>query len=450
MRRRRRLAHVVVDDSGMMLVNQDGMDQYAQGRPVEPAQLERLTNDLEHLAKVATLRGLVSGTADEALEIPTAFTVHATPNGPALESGSTLPQGVVYLRAHHLGKPSDPPVFANIVNIGQVGDVCVLSGESSPTGIVLTAQQTVQLDGDVGTELYWPEELPKDEPRPETFFAVFSDAELDIRSIASAGIAVRSAAKGNTDRSGTLQHVVDLAASGTSRSARRPAAGEPPIRYHVHHFEFLLDPGFQVDESAALAGGAARRRDTGERCGPTVGLRGATQPAGHVLDRHPSRRRVHHRRWFGQRNSSGDANLDVSRGSPTAIGCRRTNWCLYSGPVQDFLEMAIWVSRANQANPNLAELIGMSLQNQTPTSSTGGLLPLVADADRFAVTEGINAVGTVVEAVGRILRQAVNRSIGLYRTTLLVPEDLTPGRRPTEGFRKTQDMNFAYDIVVQD
>jgi hypothetical protein len=340
-------------------------------------------------------------------------------------------------------------VFANIVNIGQVGDINVLSGESSPTGIVLTPQQTVQLDGDAGTELFWPPELPRDEPRPETFFAVFSDAELDIRSLASGGIAARGASEQAVDRSGTLRHVIDLTASGTSRSARRPATGEPPMRYAVHHFEFLLDPGFQVDESVTRA---ADRRSGGTPVNIAIRLSECVM-------------RCDRRAMF-----STDIRLDAAfitgGGSDNGVMLETRTWTfpriadgdrlfageleLYVGQAQDFLEMAIWVSRVNQPNPNLSELLRMSLLNDALATSTGGSFSLVADADRFAMVDGVNAVDNVVEALARVLRQAVNRSIGLYRTTVRLPEGLTPGREPTQRLRKAHDIDFACDIVVRD
>jgi hypothetical protein len=92
----------------------------------------------------------------------------------------------------------------------------------------------------------------------------------------------------------------------------------------------------------------------------------------------------------------------------------------------------------------------MALQDRTLTSGAGTLMTALAGADQFAVTAGRNGVGKVVEAVGRMLRRSVNRSIGLYRTTLLVPDGLTAGRRPAAGLSETQDMAFAYDVVVRD
>ncbi len=287
-----------------------------------------------------------------------------------------------------------------------------------------------------------------EEPRPESFVAIFSDAPLDLRAIESSGVAARGDAPEGSTRPGSLQRVVDLAASGTSRSAgRRPGTVAEPIRYRVERFEFLLDPGFQIDESQALADGRASRGSPVE-----VAVR--------LLDLVILRNRA---------VFSTDVRLDVAfisggAGDTTPLVARTWTFpriadgdrlsadelALYFGPVQGFLEVAIWVSRSNQENPNLAELIGISLQDQMLSTSAGSVSASVTGADRFVVTAGVSAVGTLIEAVGRVLRKAVNRSIGLYRTTLLVPEGLTAGRRPAEGLRETQDMAFAYDVVVRD
>jgi hypothetical protein len=453
------LARVLVDETGMMLVNQDGLDQYAQRRPVDDAQLKRLRNDLEQLVKVAILRELDSGTGDEALDVPTGFTVHATVDGPPLESGVTLPVGPIYVQVHHLGKPSDRKLFANVIDLGQIGDVSVLSADKATTGIELEAKVTEPIwsGGDGGGALSWPPDLPKDDARPETFLAIFSDAERDIRAIESAGIVARGERSDNAGGPGTLQHVLDLAASGTSRSAgARPADGPAPVRYTVHRFEFLLDPdpGFQLDQSVPLdQSGTLVGRGAGQRTPVNIAVR--------LLDLLVLRNRA----LF-----SADVRLDAAfiTGGDTGVGVllEARSWTfsrigdddrlpadelpLFAGPVQDFLDVAIWVSRDSQDTPDLAELIGMSLQDRTLTSGAGTLMTALAGDDRFAVTAGPSAVGEAVEAIGRMLRRSVNRSIGLCRATLLVPDGLTAGRRPTEGLSETHDFAFAYDVVVRD
>ena len=243
--------------------------------------------------------------------------------------------------------------------------------------------------------------------------------------------------------------MVELAATGTSRSiGERPTSRPAPLRYRVERFEFLLDPGFQIDESIDVTDRARSR-------GAPV------EVAVRLLDLVVRRNRA----MF-----STDVRLDavfitgapIDDGRPfvartwsfprIADGHRLSadELALYVGPAQDFLEIAIWVSRANQDNPNLAELIGSALKDPTLGSSTAGLFALGGlDPAGFAVKTGLSAVGSFLEAAGRVLRQAVNRSIGLYRTTLLVPEGLTTGRRPADGLREAQDMAFAYDVVVR-
>ena len=148
-----------------------------------------------------------------------------------------------------------------MVDLGQVGDVKVLSADAHPTGIELAPQEkAVVLEREGGVWLTWPsDDLPRG-AAPESLVAIFSDAPLDLRAIESSGVAARGDAPEGSTRPGSLQRVVDLAASGTSRSAgRRPGTVAEPIRYRVERFEFLLDPGFQIDESQALADGRASR-----------------------------------------------------------------------------------------------------------------------------------------------------------------------------------------------
>jgi hypothetical protein len=325
----------------------------------------------------------------------------------------------------------------------------MLSAEASPTGIELTPKQTYQLYGHEGTWLSWPTGVPKDEPRPETFVAVFTDGEQDMRAVATSGIAARDATGGTPAVPGTLQSVIDLAATGTSRSAsRRPRSGPEPLRYRVERFELLLDSGFQVDESIELSSRGRSRatpvnlavrlmdlvvRRNRAMFSTDVRLDALFITGCEIDDGHPYVART----WRFPRIADGD------RLSADELG-------LYVGPAQDFLEMAIWVSRANQENPSLAELIGSALRDGALGGAADDLLGLVGvDPAVLAVRAGMSAIGAFLEASGRVLREAVNRSIGLYRTTLLVPEGLTEGRRPSKGLRATQDMAFAYDVAVR-
>jgi hypothetical protein len=306
-------------------------------------------------------------------------------------------------------------VFVNVLDLGQVGDVTVLSADSSPTGIQLSPGQTYQLYGAEGAWLSWPDGLPADEPRPETFMAVFTDGEHDLRAVATAGITARAGS--GTSHAGTLQQHVDLAATGTTRSiGERPAHRVAPLRYRVERFEFLLDPGFQ------LAAPRAAADRSGTRAAPVnVVLR--------VLELVVRRPKA---------TFATDVRLDAVfvTGCPTDEGrpfVARTfrlpepadgRLCtdafeLYHGPAQDRLEMALWVSRAAPNQPDLAELL------------------VVDDAP-------------VVEAAGRMLRRVVSRSVGLYRTTLAVPEEVTPGRHPAAGLFETPDLAFAYEVVASD
>jgi hypothetical protein len=381
------LARVVVDGDGLMLFDHDGLAQYAAPRPVNASELDGLVGVLERFARAAVLRELVSGTGSEALDLPVALTVHADPDGPPLESGDTLSIGSVYVRVHHRGRTHDRPVYVNVIDLGQIGDVSVLSADASPTGIELAPGQTYQLYGSEGAWLSWPDGLPPDEPRPETFMAVFTDGEHDLRAVAS----------------------------GTTRSiGERPADRAAPLRYRVERFEFLLDPGFQLAEPRA---GIDRG---GSRAAP---MSLAVRLLELVVRRPGS-------------TFATDVRLDavfvtgcpINEGQPflartfRLLDATDERLCaqpidLYDGPVQGELEMAWWVSRAAPDQPDLAELLASS------------------------------APEAPVEAAGRVLRRVVGRSVGLYRTTLAVPAGVTPGRHPRSGFFETPDAAFAYEVV---
>jgi hypothetical protein len=120
---------------------------------------------------------------------------------------------------------------------------------------------------------------------------------------------------------------------------------------------------------------------------------------------------------------------------------------MYHGPIRDFLDVAIWVSKDTGHQPGLTDLLSDVASDEDLQRAISSLATLAGVAGAAAAGATIGAVSTLVRAAGKMLRGTVGTSIGLYRTTLLPIDGFGPGRRPTEGLLKAQDFAFAYDVI---
>src|SRR5690606_20288165 len=121
------------------------------------------------------------------------------------------------------------------------------------------------------------------------------------------------------------------------------------------------------------------------------------------------------------------------------------NLLIYHGPAVDYLDIAWWVARDDRRARALSELLRDRLTDgniQTAVQSLAILAPQVGLA-ATAVTAGAIIVNTAYE----LLSQAVDRTIGLYRTSFLASEDFGVGRHPAHGSFTAGDFSFAYEIL---
>jgi hypothetical protein len=125
------------------------------------------------------------------------------------------------------------------------------------------------------------------------------------------------------------------------------------------------------------------------------------------------------------------------------------NLLIYFGPVKNFLDIAVWVSRDQKGSLSLAEMFKTQLSSNDfqEAAVTLGTLALAAP-EAAAIAGALKAGATLIHIGYKLLAQAVGKSIGLYRTSLLAYEQFGVGRHPQLGVMRAQDFSFAYEIVA--
>ena len=129
---------------------------------------------------------------------------------------------------------------------------------------------------------------------------------------------------------------------------------------------------------------------------------------------------------------------------------------VYEGPVGRFLDLAVWVAKADHRDRDLTDLLADEVTSEDVQKGLVTLAGLAVAAPQAAVVAGsAAAVAALVRAGGRVLDALQGKSIGVYRTSLLPHERFgagedegAAGRHPGEGVLRAQDMSFAFEVIA--
>jgi len=306
-----------------------------------------------------------------------------------------------------------------------------------------------------GLPLSWPAQLPATGPRAESIVVIFSDAPQDLRRLETDGVRMSDMQVGGMATApSALKALLDSVNSGTREFDL--TGGLQTVRYSVECIDFLVEPGsgFLLENLPEVSQRLSRPRSPSE--------------FPHKVAVRMLEILVKKNRAIFRTNVRVDA-LFVTRPKPGSDAtAARVAWTerfpkiadndrlpieklvLYHGPVREFLDIAIWVSKDSSSQPALAELLADATSNEEVRDAITSLANLAGVAGSAAAGATIGAVGTLIRAGGTLLRGAVGTSIGLYRTTLLPIDGFGPGRRPVHGLLDAQDFAFAYDVVAVD
>ena len=128
------------------------------------------------------------------------------------------------------------------------------------------------------------------------------------------------------------------------------------------------------------------------------------------------------------------------------------NLLVYDGPVGRFLDIAVWVSKADDKEVALADMLKAELDDVEVVGALTTLAALAVAAPAAAAIAGsAAAVATLVRTSARLLSSITGNSIGVYRTSLLPHERYGAGnpsrRHPAGGAITAQDMSLAFEVV---
>ena len=413
------------------------------------------------LARSEVFKGLKSGDGRNKLALGHAIEwgrvvegkpVTLTQNGAFLSVGDQI-----YAKVFNQGPDN---IFVSIFDVGLGGKITLLT-TSEPAGIVLLPGQEYVLghkeyEGLVGLKLGWAIGIPQDIPRSESLMVILTDAPQDLRALETKGM---RAEKPSGPKS-QLQQLISQVTWGGKRDLSPPEEG-PEARYAVYPITFLVDP----------IGVPARVEDgfiIDDRPDPSILIRSPR-----TLSEPPAKAAVrltdlivHRNRALFGSEIRVDAMVVTSPGTPKDAEFYRLettrfsgihdgdrlpfeNLLVYFGPVKHFLDIAVWVSRDQKGSLSLAEMFKTQLTSVDFKKATVTLGTLaVTSPEAAAIAAALGAGATLINIGYKLLSQAVGKSIGLYRTSLLAHERFGVGRHPKRGVMRSQDFSFAYEIVA--
>lgn len=451
------LASVVLDGEAAQLLDRAGQPVYARPLHVSPSAIDQLAQDARTLRIAEQVRELPSGSGFATLESDVDISVARVLDDSsevALASGEHLFTSD-RLRIHFHNK-STATRYASVFDIGLAGRVSQLT-TVEPSGVTLGPGERYA----VGTRwsggslpLVWPDRLPAGEPREETFVMIVADRPVDgLRSLGQPGAA--RAARG----SNTLERM--LGELTTGRREVPPADGDG-VRWSVRRFDFLLhaasrpmadEPRFDIDERPDASLRSLVPRGVAVPARVSVRLNELTVHSNRALLR--SRVRIDCMVITAAPAESGDPyRASTMRFDRIKSGDRLPfdKVLVYDGPVNRFLDIAIWVAKDDSPDVDLADLFAKEAGSKEVATALTALAGLAVAAPAAAAVAGsVAAVAVLVRTAARLIDKARGASIGVYRTTLLPHERFGAStRHPAGGLLRAQDMSFAFEVIAPD
>ena len=412
---------------------------------------------LENLARAYRFRSLQPIDDDSLLSKPVEVTISRLEDdgAPAPLAGSGERVFVGDKLSVTVRNLSSDSLYWWLFDVGTDSTVALVT-QATPSGRELAAAGQ---PGDTGTfggpdepGLAWPESLPQDGGRPETFVVIVADSAQDLSPLAT---------RDELTEDSPLQRELGAARSGVRNWAPEVPATQPRrMRYRVDLWDVILEPGPRprLDEPAFALD---------DRPDITLRMlipRGAIAPPSNVAVRLVALSVLKNKALF-RATIRLDAMVITGDGQGGAVGTPQTqrfpgiasgdllpmdNLLLYTGPVRDFLDVAIWVNRDDEKGAELADLFATEVKKPEVKVALTVVGGLVLAAPAVAVGVGaVVAVASLVRVGAQLVRTAAGDHIGLYRTSLLPYERFGVGRHPSAGMDEAQKIQFAWEVIEQ-
>ncbi|GHE92623.1 hypothetical protein GCM10018785_68470 [Streptomyces longispororuber] len=206
--------------------------------PATPEAVPNLTELLETLARGERLRALGDPADGQRLETPVDVRAERLPGTgggwePLAPRGATLHPGDRYrLTVTHHG---DQVLYAWIVAVGLSGRTELVTNDQ-PSGVRLRARGAVHLEP---VRVFWPEDVPREGPRPETVHLLVGNRPVDLTPLVSRG--ARERARRRADH--PLRHLLDELWDGVGERRRdQEAQRDRELHYRVLSLHALMRP----------------------------------------------------------------------------------------------------------------------------------------------------------------------------------------------------------------
>jgi hypothetical protein len=282
---------------------------------------------------------------------------------------------------------------------------------------------------------------------------IVADRPQDLSSLESPAAGARGAPPSSLDA------VLDEVRVGVRDWAPEGDRAEVPgLRYRVETVDFLLHPGarprldepsFEIDDRRSLS-----VRSSAPRAAVKPPSAVAVRLAELAVRRNGAlfKARVRLDALVLTRTADG-----VVVGNPTTLRFPNIadgevlpleNALLHFGEVHDFLDLALWVWRDDTKGRDLSELFAAELARPEVSSAlqvVGGLV--VAAPEAAAGVAAVAATAAIVRMGATLVHAVTRRDIGIYRTSWLAFEGYGLGRRPPTARQRSQDIEFAYEVV---
>ena len=462
------LATLALDDEGVVILDALGEPLSRRPRPVTDATMRVLAASLLKLARATHIRELESGAGATAL--PDDVRISFSRLDPATKQETLLKEGdhlfVGDFLIARIKNESSEVRCVSLLDIGLTGGVTILT-PSEISGVTLAGGENYVAGENAaraleGIKLFWPEGLPALSPRPETILTIVADNPISgLTALEQTGVKTRSA----MSPSSSIERLIADLGIGT-RDASPQASTPNGTRYRVQRFDFLLHP----TKRASDLGSAEVEFEIDARPDPTFQLivpRSAIPPPHHVSVR-LAELTVHSNRSILASKMRVDFLVVTAPTEATMVPYQARsvfvdrvrsgdrlpyeNLLIYDGPVDRFLDLAVWVSKADDREVGLAELLQTELNGREVAGAIATLAALAVAAPTAAVVAGsLAAVATLIRTGARLLSAFAGTSIGVYRTSLLPHERFGAGdpaqRHPAVGAINAQDMSLAYEVV---
>ncbi|GHJ48942.1 hypothetical protein Cs7R123_62840 [Catellatospora sp. TT07R-123] len=451
---------VRADESGALTIV-DSIGPLVPPKAPDAVGLNEVVANLQRIAWATGLRRLAADPGHE-LDIPIDVefgTVHDGEADPLPAAGGVVYRSQhIYVRVRNGGRER---VYVSLLDIGVSSSVSLLNqdtpgGTPVDPGADATFGWNVQRQVLEGWLVDWPRSIVPAAPRPETILVLVTTEPQEIRGLEQSGARelYRLGIVQDGPRS-PLDRILDQLANGGSREVMPPEV--QTLKYAVRTIDFELMPTaapvseqaqFQVDErpeqstllwaprAIAPATVAVRLSDLVVHRNRALGSADIRLDA-MVLTRGPDRQPV----WSTQ--TERFAGIRDEQCLPL------DKMGIFHGPVLDYLDLAVWVTRDVSGSLSLGDLLEQKLNDsnlQMAMSQAGSLFAAAPQAAMAVAAIGASAV--LVNTAYHLLTGIVGQTIGLYRTTLLAHESFGVGR-PAEQCRiRAQDFTFSY--LVED